>query len=144
MGFRVGFRPRVAVGFVCDEESRTIQDPRDECDINLLMAKYRKTGMITHLAKYPPRYEDVSDAVTYQEALNIVGAAEYEFMKLSAEIRARFGNDPGKFLEFVGDPDNVDEMIKLGLAVKREPVDPIEVKVTNPVPKEPASDPGAK
>ena len=124
-------RKHERVTFSSKLPSRTIQDPRDECDVNKLMAKYRKTGMITHLAKHPPRYEDVSGAVSYQEALNIVGAAEREFSKLSAKIRAKFDNDPGKFLDFVSNPDNAEEMYDLGIAVRPDAPAPVSVTVTN-------------
>lgn len=129
MSFRVGGRRRVMLD--TGRESMTIQSSRDECDINILMAKYEKTGMLTHLAKNPPRYEDVSFAVPFQEALNIVMVAEAEFMNLSSSIRARFENDPGKYFDFVSDEANAEEMVRIGIAVKREPVAPSEVVVTN-------------
>lgn len=125
------YREHKRVVYRSDLPSRTVQDPRDECDVNKLMAKYRKTGMISHLAKHPPRYEDVSNAVSFQEALNIVNQAEAEFMKMSASIRARFGNDPGKFMEFVQDPENAEEMYKLGIAVRPAEPAPVNVNISN-------------
>lgn len=113
MSFR---RKHERVTFQSDLPSRTIQAPRDETDINILMAKYKKTGMINHFAKNPPRFEDVSGAVSFHEAMNIVNKAEELFMGLSASVRSRFQNDPGKFMEFMQDPSNAEEMVKLGLA----------------------------
>jgi len=55
-------------------------------------------------------------AIDYHEALNIVADAESMFEELPSTIRAQFENDPHKFLEFVQDPNNLDEMRELGLA----------------------------
>ena len=38
---------------------------------------------------------------------------------LSAEVRDRFQNDPGRFLEFANDASNYEEALKMGLAIKR-------------------------
>ena len=35
------------------------------------------------------------------------------------EVRDRFQNDPGRFLEFANDASNYDEALKMGLAIKR-------------------------
>lgn len=143
------YRKHERLQFRSNKPSRTVQDPRDECDVNKLMAKYRRTGMISHLAKHPPRYEDVSQVVSFQEALNIVQRAEEEFMKMSASIRAKFGNDPGAFMAFVQNPDNAEEMYSLGIAKRPEEAPPVKVDIANPdaliplgVDQPPASKPG--
>ena len=38
---------------------------------------------------------------------------------MPAEVRDRFQNDPGRFLEFANDASNYDEALKMGLAIKR-------------------------
>lgn len=124
----VGFR-RSMFGYVdvvadVGEVSMTKQEFKDECNINNIMAQYQKTGLVNHLNKYEGRYDDVSGAVSYQEAHDIMMRAESMFMSVPSSIRAKFDNDPGKFLEFVTDPANSEEMRKMGLM--KEMVDVVD------------------
>lgn len=105
--------------------TRTQQQFKAECDINNIMAKYKKTGVLPSLIKADPRYGDFSDVLDYQESLNIVMHANDQFAALSAKVRRRFDNDPAKFLEFTADPKNAEEMIDLGLATRKLPEAPI-------------------
>jgi hypothetical protein len=41
-------------------------------------------------------------------------------MRLPAELRARFENDPAKLIEFIDNSENLDEAINLGLVNKPE------------------------
>jgi phage internal scaffolding protein len=83
------------------------------------MSRYSRTGRLPELIDKQPSYGDFSSVVDYQEAMNIVKFAEFQFQNLPSNVRDRFGNSPEKFLEFVNNPDNVDEMIKMGLAHKK-------------------------
>ena len=105
---------REAVSVDVSGESRTKQSFAKECDINHIMAKYQKTGAITHFAKHSPQY-GIADGQTFQDAMNLVCEAQEMFNELPSSIRSRFGNDPAAFLDFVNDEGNADEMIKLGL-----------------------------
>lgn len=103
-------------------ESMTDQDAKDECDINLILEKFAKTGLLEHVKDREPRYGDFSNVPFYKEAIDQVHKAEAAFMELPAKTRLRFDNDAMKFMEFVNNPkDNIDEMIELGLAVRRPP-----------------------
>jgi phage internal scaffolding protein len=104
---------REAVSIDVSGESRTKQSFAKECDINHIMAKYQKTGAITHFAKHSPQY-GIADGQTFQDAMNLVCEAQEMFNELPSSIRSRFGNDPAAFLDFVNDEGNADEMIKLG------------------------------
>lgn len=92
------------------------------------MKKFQRTGIINHYAKHGPQYGDIP-AIEYQEALNIIIAAEDAFAELPSSIRKRFNNNPEEFLEFVQDPDNLEEARKLGLA-SLPPVQPTDPQVT--------------
>ena len=78
------------------------------------MAKFQKTGALTHYMKHAPQYGDATQ-VEYADALNVIANANTMFEELPATIRKKFENDPAKFLEFVQDPKNQEEMEKLGL-----------------------------
>ena len=97
-------------------ESRTKQGHKEECDINLIMARYLRHGVLDHLAKYAPRYGDFVDMPqSLDEALNMVDQARELFMSVPASIREKFGNDPQRYLEFCLDPANAQEIEELGL-----------------------------
>jgi Chlamydia-phage Chp2 scaffold (Chlamy_scaf). len=111
--------PRVQ--FQTTGASRTKQSFREECNINNVMRRFEKTGILEHTNRYEGSYGDFTAAPSsYHEAVEQVIAAEKMFMSLPASVRKRFSNDPGLFLDFVEDPSNVDEVVKLGLATKRE------------------------
>ncbi len=97
-------------------EGRTKQSFSEESNINIIMAKYEKTGMLDHLATHQGRYGDFIGGPDYHQALSALRAADEAFETIPAGVRARFDNDPAKFLSFVQDPENLDEMIKMGLA----------------------------
>lgn len=120
------------------------QSFKEECDINTIMKKYEKTGLIDHNSRYRGRYEDVSGAVDLHEAMGIVQAAEEAFSSLTAKIRKRFDNEPGKFLEFAQNPENLEAMREMGLAAPTEPAEsppdppePEKVPAKPPVPDPP-------
>lgn len=95
--------------------SRTKQSFSEECDINNIMKKFEKTGIIDHARKYEGNYGDFTGAVDYHTAMNIVREADEMFQSIPATIRKRFDNDPQKFLEYVDNPENEDEMREMGL-----------------------------
>lgn len=94
--------------------SITIQSPKDDSDINQIMEKFQRTGLIEHVQK-SARYENLPDVIEFHEAMNIVLEAEKSFEGLPSTVRREFDNDPAKFLAFIDDPANVDRMAALGL-----------------------------
>lgn len=112
---------------------RVKQEFREECDINNIIKHYKLTGQIQHINAQAKNgsYEDLPDPIDYQESLNAVAAATSSFATLPAHVRERFSNNPALFLNFMNDANNVDEMVKLGLA-KRRPSPPKEPSETPP------------
>lgn len=118
--FRTPFeRKRVQVKFL--KPSMTKQCFKDECDINTILKKHQKTGVIEHLNRYHGDYSDVCSVEDYQMSLNQVIEAGELFASLPSKVRARFANDPATFLQFVGDPSNMQELIEMGLATPKVP-----------------------
>lgn len=109
------------------ESSLTKQCHKDECDVNKIVKRFKKAqgiDLLQSLDGYAAgRYGDFSQVPDYREALHQVRKAEETFMRLPAQLRFKFDNDPANFLDFCQDPKNGDEMIKLGL---REPPPPPE------------------
>lgn len=116
------------------EPSMTKQSFADECDINKIMERYEKTGVMPEGRRMYEFGEAISE-YSYQESMNAVIAADQMFSELPAKMRDRFGNDPLQLLKFLDDPDNKDEAIELGL-LKRPPPppEPMEVRVVDPAP----------
>ncbi len=92
----------------------TIQEPLETCEMNNILARYTKTGLIDHVRE-GGRYEDLPPGQDYHEAMTIVAEAQQSFEGLPASIRKEFGNDPQAFLTFVENPENVKRMGELGL-----------------------------
>lgn len=104
--------------------SMTKQAFKAESDINNVIAKYDKTGLISNVNASVAQYGDFTQVNEYQESLNRVLAAQDAFNSLPSKIREKFANDPGTFFEFATNPKNADAMVELGLAEKRMP-DPL-------------------
>lgn len=101
------------------EDNRTKQSFKDECDINVIVDRFMKTGEMPKDLRQPV-YGDYDGVIDFQSAMNAVVQAEETFMAMPASVRARFDNDPQKFLDFADNDGNAEEMVKMGLAVKRE------------------------
>lgn len=98
----------------------TKQSFKDQCDINRIMASYAKTGVIAHM-RDPGTYENLPDSMDYHHAMNVVTKSREAFEALPANLRDRFVNEPQQLLRFLGNTDNKDEAIKLGLIPRPKP-----------------------
>lgn len=116
--------------------SLTKQAHKDECDVNRIMKKYEKTGVVAFTNKYEAHYGDVT-SMEFTSAMNKLQSAQEMFSELPSEIRNRFANEPSDFLAYVQDPNNHHEMIKLGLATPLPDPNNIDPPPTNPPPVEP-------
>ena len=95
--------------------SLTKQSFKDECNINKIMDKFQRTGVIQHYAAHAPTYGDASP-IEYLDALQTIATANEMFDDLPSSVRKRFNNNPEEFLEFVQNPSNLEECQQMGLA----------------------------
>lgn len=105
------------VGVKCGD-GRTQRHFKDEVDINSIVRRFMRTGVLGDpfvSSKGDPIYGDVSEPVTLAEALRVQIAASEAFESLPASVRKRFGNDPMELLAFVSDRNNLAEARELGL-----------------------------
>lgn len=99
--------------------ARTQQQFKEQCDVNEIMKRFERTGMLDHLNTFQGNYGDFLDVPqSFHDAVNQVLSAQDMFMTIPARVRAEFNNDPGEFLAFVSDPANADRMVELGLATR--------------------------
>lgn len=133
---RYDYQQRPVPRIKCDVNSKkgrslTVQSAREECDINAIMARYEKTGLMkdpnTGAPTRIPQFGDFSDIGDYHAVMTRLADLQDQFMKLPAKIRARFDNDPGKLVAFVEDDRNYAEAVKLGIVEERQYVQPPEL-----------------
>jgi len=123
--FRTAYSPPLEVALFTPKDAvGAKQSFKDECNINNIVKRYSLTGEFTHLALSTPQFGDVT-GLRFQEMMDYLNEAEAAFADLPAEVRRRFGNDPREFVEFASDRANVDELLKMGLAVHDKAVVPL-------------------
>ena len=112
-------------GIKFDQPSQTLQSFKDDADINCIIARFENTGVLvdpTVPVSRTPQFGDFSAMPSYQEAQNVIVAANNAFNDLSAKIRERFGNDPAAYFQFVQSlkegSDDYAEAIRLGIIDK--------------------------
>lgn len=105
----------LCVRTINNEPSMAIQSERDKCDLNVIQAIYDKTRIMNNIRTDQPRYGDFTSSRELHDVLLRAQEAQEDFMLLDAQIRARFKNDPGLLLDFVRNPNNREEAIKMGL-----------------------------
>lgn len=100
----------------------TEQNHKKECDINLIIDKYDKHGVIKHVSAFEGEFGDMT-GLDFKKMQDKIANANSHFNNLPWEIRERFSNDPRYLLQFMEDPNNRSEAIKLGLIANTTPPD---------------------
>lgn len=116
--FHRAYGPRKAKKIYEPGESLTKQSFKDDCDLNVIMARYTKTGVLPTNLREDGIYGDFSEVGDYQRAQEIYLRANDQFQALPGKVRARFNNDPAEFLDFCSRSENKEEMVYLGLIDK--------------------------
>lgn len=117
-----------AISFV-GARDRTQQSQAAETDINLIVKRFKVTGLLPQGVRIPT-YGDFDGVSDFRSAMDAIIAAEKSFMAMPSAVRSRFGNDPAEFVKFCSNPDNLEEMRKWGLAVpKKADPEPLAVRV---------------
>ncbi len=143
MKFQSAYGPKIKVSLDFEGgETRAKQAHRDECDINMIMAKFVKTGVMDHQQKHQESY-GFATSIELHEALSTVAKANSMFEDLPSSIRTKFHNQPGEFLDFVQDPENTAELVELGLATAKVEIPVEEPKGKTAEPKQATEPPPA-
>lgn len=116
MKIHTQFDPPPDPGIGDFEPSLTRQEFLDESDVNNIINSYQTDGILP-TTRPDGTYADFTDPALqdYQHAQNLVLQAQYDFQRLPARVRERFGNDPASLILFVQDPANQKEAFELGL-----------------------------
>ena len=118
--------PLRTYAFKTTGESMTQQQFKAECDVNNILAKYKRTGMLSHIQKHQGNFGDFSSVEDYQTSLGKLMQAQQSFESLPSELRAKFENDPAKLISYLSDDKNNAEAIKLGLKIERKEPETIQ------------------
>lgn len=141
---------REKVSYECQGESLTEQSHKDACDINMMVARAVRTGVMPQ-SPGEARFMDCP-AMTYHEALETVRLAQISFSALPAQVRRVFDNNPGLMLSAIeaskDDPALHSELVELGILEEvrnaptktDEPVKPVQQSKGSAEPKEPSVD----
>lgn len=102
--------------------SLTVQDEKEETDINYIVNKYAdgQKGIMTldlgDSSQYA--YLQFGDATLpgdYSTALELVSGVREEFYSLPAKVRAKFGHDPMNFIDQLNNPATLEYLQQQGL-----------------------------
>lgn len=108
---------RRPVDEVNDEPSMTRQEMSPDCDINVIMARYERTGLVPTNLNAAPTYLDLTQTPPdLMTALNMINDADDAFMRLPATVRKEFDNDAMRFVEYASDGNNIEQLREWGLA----------------------------
>lgn len=104
------------------------QEFKDACNIVNVVRAYKGGQVVSGLRQ--PLQGDFTKPLDIRDVVTAGQRLKDAFMSHPAELRKRFGNDPGEMAAFVMDPKNRDEALKLGLLVPPPPpAPPLRVKV---------------
>lgn len=102
--------------------SLTVQDEKDETDINYIVNKYAdgQKGIMTLDLGDSSRYAylqfgDATLPGDYSTALELVSGVREEFYSLPAKVRAKFGHDPINFISQLNNPETLEYLQQQGL-----------------------------
>lgn len=102
----------------CSQGGKTKSDQADQTDIYKMIERAKRGGDLTHIALGIAKYGDFSQAPSFGEAMQQMIEAQLLFDQLPSKLRKRFENEPEQLTAFVMDPENLDELVDLGLAEK--------------------------
>ena len=115
----------------CDDPSEVEQSHKHlHCPKRLMLDPHAETFIP------PESFRDFSDVGDFRESLEKVRSSQAAFKALPAALRTYFDNEPADYVDFMLNPDNYKEAVRLGL-VSAPPVD--DTSDPTPSPSDPES-----
>lgn len=118
--------------------SLTVQDEKEESDINYIVNKYAdgQKGILTldlgDSSQYGfLQFGDATLPGDYSTALELVSGVREEFYSLPAKVRAKFGHDPMNFINQLNNPATLEYLQQQGLYGNKYIFDEPQQSVTN-------------
>lgn len=138
MKFSTRYSPPVSPSLEFTEPSMSDRSFKDECDINIIVARCMQTGVMPQVEG--GLYGDfVGLPDNLLDSYELIADAQDRFMQMPSNIREEFGNDPMQLLSFINNDANRARAIELGLIdqpaqVQSPSVSSEETNVVNPAP----------
>jgi len=101
--------------------SKTQQHFAEDVDVNNIIARFVRTGMLgdpVAMASRQASFGDFSSGEDFHAVMNKVTKAQASFGSLPADIRNKFNNDPALLIDFISKEENLKEAVDLGLLPK--------------------------
>lgn len=108
----------------CSEPQLTDQSYKNQCDINIIMEQYKKTGLLPQQTTLQPKYTDNTIIPTLEDAFNITNAAIDAFNSLPPDIRRLMDNNPAQLELFIQNPENEYVLKKHGIIIENHIPEP--------------------
>ena len=117
---RTSSREKYGVRFDHDLPPKVEQQHKELTSMRSILDRANR-GALTLGTKNKPGFCDFTGS-DYTRSKNIVADAKSAFEKLPSNLRERFHNNPGEFMDYVADPNNRDDMIENNIDVSHLPV----------------------
>ena len=108
------YEPPPKVSKVYKDPSLARQSEADACNINKIIARFEKTGVLPVDGR-ELFFADVTQVGSFMDVQEHILLGTKYFMSLPAQTRLKFNNDPAEFLDFCSDEGNRDELVSMGL-----------------------------
>lgn len=115
MIFQTAFSEKIRVESPVDSVSLTKTSFAEELDVNNVIKKYNKTGILQKAHDFEGVYGEFH-SYDLREAIEMVNKAQDLFLEIPSDVRRKFNNDPGAFIDFATNPDNLEQMREWNLA----------------------------
>lgn len=102
------------VQLICEDESLTKTAFTKASDIRNIIAQALKVGALP-APRSTALYGDFTNSKDFLTQLNRVSDFKSNFDRLDPKIRERFGNNPANLIDFISDPENHAEAVRLGV-----------------------------
>lgn len=122
------------VSLSLDRSGGANPDDADGADINLIMANYKKTGVMPAVAMQNPLYGDFTFGDDLHEMRTAMFEAEDRFNKLPSAVRSAANNDWGQFLDLFNTEEGQKTLTSAGLIVSANPENPEPPTFSTPPP----------
>lgn len=117
------------------EDEVTEQSHKRSTDMHYIRDRAMREGIDIFNEKYdftPTNYLGVPD---YQDAQNMIAATNTMFEKIPAEVREKFKNDAGNFVDWLSNQNNYEEIKEMGFDVSHLKAPVVQEPKTEPEPQ---------
>ncbi len=130
-------------GKVFKKPSKTYQEGKDDCDINILHRRYLSKGFTPpNVVQLEARYADMTNVQSFEEMLNIQNDVEQLFNELPSELREACQYKVDNFVKIISEPSNQADVQafqyevfdKLGMLERKQQFQEVQKQAETPAP----------